>query len=80
MEFETSVQLLIKIESLLISIFIFLLDVRSEDTADALENFSTEAGRPLRFRSAGSWVQFGLALPSAGGPWYKGFRFDGLGQ
>lgn len=34
-EFESSVQLLVKTESLLISVFIFLLDLRPEDAADS---------------------------------------------
>lgn len=50
MEPESFVQLLMKTESLVISIFIFLLDLRAEDTVDAHENFSPEAGSPLRFR------------------------------
>lgn len=54
MEFETVVYLLIKMESLLISIFIFPLGLSLEDTIDAQENFSTEAGNPSRFGSTSS--------------------------
>ena len=52
--FETFVQLCIMIESLLVSIFLFLLGLRSDDIEDVQENFSTEAGDPLRFGSATS--------------------------
>lgn len=52
--FETFVLLRIMIESLLVSIFLFLLVLRSEDIEDVQENFSTEAGDPQRFGSATS--------------------------
>ena len=52
--FETFVQLSIMIESLLVSIFLFLLGLRSEDSEDIRENFSTEAGDPQRSGSATS--------------------------
>ena len=76
--FETFVQLHIKIESLLISIFLFLLGLRSEDSVDAQENSSTEAGNPPRFGSATLQGQWGLALPSPGSSWYRELRFDAL--
>ena len=50
--FETFVLLCIMIESLLVSIFLFLLALRSDDVEDVQESFSTEAGHPQRFGSA----------------------------
>lgn len=52
--FETFVLLCIMIESLLVSIFLFLLVLRSEDIEDVQESVSTEAGHPQRFGSATS--------------------------
>lgn len=59
-----------------VSIFIFLLGLRSEDVVDAQENFSIEAGNPPEFGGATSYGPFGLASPRPGGSLCQQIRFE----